>query len=475
MNADYERFRKDLERIDAHLRTSHVESLAIEFALESLPAKARAQDRSRRAKMAVEALRIELLRHVLGVPSFRLLSQQIAASDLLASFCGLLGIDGIRRTSKSTLDRASKLFTPSQLQDINQVLTEVVSNADLCPQVDLAEPVDASICLVDSTCLEANIHYPTDWVLLKDVSQTLLKAIILIRREGLLNRMEKPPEALAREMNRLCIDMTHSRRRKDGKKHRKSLLRQMKHLLKTIGEHAARHRDLLAAGIAQTCWSECQANRIIARIDRYLGLLPKVIHQAHERIIGGRLIPSAEKILSAHQDDLHTLVRGKAGKEVEFGNNLLISESPDGFILDYALSQGPGGSEADRLRDSLKRMQAFDIEQPVQAVVTDRGFDTKTIARELEADGITNCICPRNRAKLKERMSDETFRALQTRRGSTEARIAILKNRGGGRVCRAKGFTHRAIAVGFGVLAHNLWWLARKVRENEREAALQAA
>ena len=52
-------------------------------------------------------------------------------------------------------------------------------------------------------------------------------------------------------------------------------------------------------------------------------------------------------------------------------------------------------------------------------------------------------------------MSNATFSALQKRRGGTEARIAIFKNNRGGRVCRAKGFENRVIAVAFSVFALN--------------------
>lgn len=90
------------------------------------------------------------------------------------------------------------------------------------------EPVDATVCLMDSTCLEADIHFPVDWMLLKDVALTLLKAVGLIRKEGLLCRMPGGPEELGTQMNRLCIEMTHSGRKKDGKKLREKNPRRMK-------------------------------------------------------------------------------------------------------------------------------------------------------------------------------------------------------------------------------------------------------
>ena len=125
---------------------------------------------------------------------------------------------GIRGISKSNLDRYSKLFTEEQLRQLHETLSEVVGNEDLAMEVGLEKPLDMGICLIDSTCLEANIHWPTDWVLLKDVAATLLQAIKLIREAGLRHRMPQGPEHYARQMNRLCIAMTHSRRRRHSGK-----------------------------------------------------------------------------------------------------------------------------------------------------------------------------------------------------------------------------------------------------------------
>jgi len=134
-------------------------------------------------------------------------------------------------------------------------------------------------------------------------------------------------DELISQMNRLCIEMTHTRRKSDGKEMRKKVLRRMKQLLKRIGGHARRHRDKLASNHAQTKWSPKQSGNIIDRIDDKLALLPEVIRQAHERIIGGRKLKSKDKILSAHEREIDVIVRGKAGKELEFGNVLFISES----------------------------------------------------------------------------------------------------------------------------------------------------
>lgn len=74
-----------------------------------------------------------------------------------------------------------------------------------------------------------------------------------------------------------------------------------------------------------------------SQFDQVLELLPQAQKQAHERIIGGRLVENREKILSLYEPDVHVIVRGKAGAEVEFGNTVLLGENRQGLILDFQI------------------------------------------------------------------------------------------------------------------------------------------
>ena len=473
-NRDHKRLVEELTLLDQTIKATGLETKAITFALKGWE-DAPSWQRNRRAEFAVYALRVELLRHMLGVPGFEAFSVTLASSDLLTDFCGCRSIAGIRWTSKSSLHRASTLFSDEQLRELNTLLVECAGSAPSAVRLGLEGPEDLSVCLIDTTCLEANIHFPVDWLLLRDVSTTLLKAIKLIRKEGLLNRMVDLPEELSKSMNRLCIEMTHSRGKPGAKKARKGILRKMKTLLKRIGRHALRHRDLLEKDYGQTELSQAQAGRIIARIDEKLEQLPKVIEQAHERIIGERQIANQDKILSAHEADIDVIVRGKAGASVEFGNELIIGESQSGLIVDYMLYGKGAPSEGKQLIESAQRQQKLTVDIKLSSVVTDRGFDGTKTVNWLKSESITSQICPKNPQALRERLKDMEFSRWQTRRGSTEARIAILKNHTTGRVWRAKGLTHRRLAVGWSVLTHNLIWIVRTVREQQQAPPAKAA
>ncbi|MCC5024832.1 MAG: hypothetical protein J6386_19470 [Candidatus Synoicihabitans palmerolidicus] len=209
--------------------------------------------------------------------------------------------------------------------------------------------------------------------------------------------------------------------------------------------------------------------RIIARIAAMLEQLPAAIKQAHERIIGARPVPNAEKILSVYEPDVQTVVRGKASGEVEFGNTLMISENVTELITDWQWYQGMTPAEWRQFDQSLERQNQFALSTPIKAASTDRGFSTKRLCERLAEADIYDATCPRDPQQLQRRMQEPQFVALQHRRASTEARIAIIKQRQGKRLS-ARGFTNRYLAVAWSILGHNLWLIARLLADQPPQA-----
>lgn len=199
----------------------------------------------------------------------------------------------------------------------------------------------------DTTCVKANIHFPVDWILLRDATRTLIKAIELIRRRGLKYRICDPKQFL-RDMNKLCIEMTHVRKKRGARKMCKQILRRMKKLMKTVENHACNYHRELEARWQETGWSRIETQVVLDRIQNILDQLPQAVHQAHERIIGERRVANKNKILNFYEPDIHVLIRGKADAEVEFGNGLYLAEQADGLIVDWEFikEQPPGDNKA---------------------------------------------------------------------------------------------------------------------------------
>jgi IS5 family transposase len=300
-----------------------------------------------------------------------------------------------------------------------------------------------------------------------------MKAVQLIRGQGLKRRMEEPQSFITR-INTLCIQMTHAWNKTDGQRTRKRTLRQMDRLVGTVRAHAQRYRDLLDTQWEQTDWTRPQTEQVLARMDQVLEQLPKARQQARQRILAGQLVPNDEKILSLYEPNVHVIVRRKAGAEVEFGNLLLLAENPQGAILDWEFFREDAPAEPDLLPRSLGRMEAA-YSRTLEAVAADRGFDSRANQIGLDADEIYNAVCPRSPRLLEQRARSWKFKRLQRRRAQTEARVGIVKNVFLGQPLRSKGFAHRELTVTWTVLVHNLWVIARLPRRAAKAAEKLAA
>lgn len=472
-NVDYLSFRADLEQIERLLLSSGMEGDFVDLALKewlggsSRKVSARQQQkfqlRSRRA------LRCTILRTLLQ-EDYRGFSCALAGNPLYQWFCLVDGLEQVRVPSKSELQRFAHWLDASTMRGLIDRLS--LSGLKQPRKLELKAPLDLESYFLDTTCLKANIHFPVDWVLLRDGVRTLMKATELIRQAGLKRRM-RPPQEFLRAMNRLSIQMGHGRRGSQSRRGRKATLRRMKRQVRIVRAHAHRHRELLDKNWEQTQWTRPQAEQVLGRIDRVLELLPKAQKQAHERIIGGRLVANREKILSLYEPDVRVVVRGKADAEVEFGNTVLIGENGQGIILDYQVWREPAPADVNMLVESLERVTGA-LDRTVGAVATDRGFASAANSWGLKECEIFDGTCPRQPAKLKARMRSRRFAQLQRRRGQTEARISILKRGFLGTPMRSKGFVHRELALAWGVLAHNLWMFAR-MRKKKKNAALRKA
>ena len=244
----------------------------------------------------------------------------------------------------------------------------------------------------------------------------------------------------------------------------------MKTLSKRIAKHARNHLDILTTRRHETNLTPGQVDQISQRIESVLSQLPAAIKQAHERIIllrqgyggqvGGRKRPNKDKILSLYDPDVQVIVRGKSNAEVEFGNNLWLGETCEGFIADYLLEKEKT-SDAKQIEPAISRLVS-EQHLPVHNVWGDRALHSAANEGFLKSHEIRSGLCPRNVIDLTDRLENEPgMREGLKRRAGTEARISILIRDFMGKPARAKGFEHRELMVGWAVLSHNLWVLAR--------------
>jgi hypothetical protein len=174
-NVDYHTLRQRLQQIDTLLRQSGVERDFIQRSLvrwmkddgtdPSASEQTRYQERSRRA------LRCNILRTLLQ-EDLRGFSIQLAGNPLYQWFCCIDALDVVKVPSKSELHRfASWLPAPEMRAVLDGLLRSAVETPK---RLELKVPLDLEAYFLDTTALKANIHFPTDWVLLRDAVRTLM-------------------------------------------------------------------------------------------------------------------------------------------------------------------------------------------------------------------------------------------------------------------------------------------------------------
>ena len=479
-NVDYDRLRAQLIRTDQLLVQSRIEEQFVASTLASRTASSPSEQISAKAQRQIQiharrALRCNIARTLI-MEDFRGFAIRLADSPLFQHFCGLSQLDRIQVPSKSALQRYSQWTDEAA---VHRLVDQLNQQAHVDPKkLRLRTPLDLEACFLDTTCVPSNIHYPVDWVLLRDATRTLMKAVGLIRAQGLCHRMEAPALFL-RRMNILCMQMTHTSRAKtDSKRQRKKILRTMDRLVGKVAAHAKRYRQLLDQQWEQTQWTRGETDYVLRRMDNVLQQLPVARRQARQRIIQEQPVPSKDKILSLYEPDAQVIVRHKAGAEVEFGNTLLLGESPQGVIIEWELFKEIAPNDSRLVSRSLSRIEEK-LSIKVKALGADRGFDSETNRQLLEKRKTYNGICPRSVKELIRRKTSWKFSRLQWRRSQCEGRIGIVKNNFLGHPLRSKGFAGRELAVSWAVLTHNLWVIARlperKSGRQVRPPALLAA
>src|SRR6201987_4188252 len=425
------------------------------------------KQQARFQEQSVRALRCSIARTLL-VGSFRDFAARLADSPLLQWFCKVAQLDRVKVPAKSTIQRYATWLPEEDMREvINGLLRKAgAAIADGKQVLYLEEPLDLSRMFLDTTCVKANIHFPVDWVLLRDGVKSLMQSVELIRTHG-LKRRRWEPQVFITKINRLSMEMTHTRRKKNGNKERKRVLREMKRVVTVVRAPGQRYHTLLDENWQATDWSRPQAEQVLKRIESVIEALPAAVKQAHERIIGERPVANDQKLLGLFEPDIPGIVRGKAGEEVEFGNLLVLGEQSDGLIIDWELFKEEVPANTRLVRPSVERVEDG-LRLSLKSLVADRGFDNKTNVKWLEGRGTFAGLCPRDPRALRQAMKDEHFAQAQRRRAQTEARVAIFKNEFLGRPMRAEGFENRALQVAWAVLTHDLWVLAEKLREQRK-------
>ena len=191
-NVDYQKLQAQLTSIDDILIRSGLERAFIQKSVDYYEESSKADgvklknwQIKRRQESSILALRCMILKSLLG-ETCRGMSIQLAHSPLYQWFCGIGRIGTIKVPGKSHIQDFIDFLPQEELKELITKLLTPESSLELATELDLGK------VWFDSTCVKANIHFPVDWVLLRDATRTLMKSVIIIRQHGLKVRMSSP-------------------------------------------------------------------------------------------------------------------------------------------------------------------------------------------------------------------------------------------------------------------------------------------
>ena len=406
----------------------------LEAAARDLKALSTGGKKGRKAAYTCDNLFRALIVHTVEGESLRGTIVRIAESPFLQDFIRL----GNRRVMDFTfLDRALKAVRPETWKRINALLAAYARETGR---------MDPSEIRVDTTVVEATIHYPTDSSLLWDSYRTLAR---LLRKGRSLLPEACPHRFHDTKAKRAYLRITRyaasKRRGRYVKKCFRELIRQVRSLAE-IAQEFARRASASHGLVLQALGAE---------IEQFLSPIGIVIKNAERAGIKGETVPASERVFSIFEPHTELICRGKREKPVEFGHVILISQTKEKFISDYDVMER-------RIPDQRLGLPAIERHErlygsPPEAMAADKGFNPAAEGRaELESKVKTLAI-PR-------KVTDWTtvIGAIWQRfRAGIEGTISVLKRAYRLLRCPYRGFKSFAASVGLSIFSHNLVLLAR--------------
>jgi IS5 family transposase len=388
-------------------------------------------------------LRLLVLKHLRNW-SYEQLQWEVTGNFVYRRFCR---IDGGDVPDAKTMVRYGQLLGGELLQRLFDRVVELAKIRGVTKGRRLR---------VDTTVVEAPIHYPTDSSLLADAVRVLSREVGKIEEAGATLPFVRTD--VRRSLARRLLEIGYALRQR-GEEAKAALVKPYKRLLRTTGRTTrqairARRAALRAMRKARGRRRAAFA-RAIGKLDVFIPRAQQVIRQTRARIIRG-VSNSDGKLLSIFEPTARILRRGKLHKPTEFGALVKVQESEGGIVTDVMVVDS--SKDTALLVPSVERhIQIFGV-APVMAS-TDRGFYSAAGVQRIEELGVRRAVVPFPGNRSQKRLRHEKqrwFRRGRAWRAGGEARIARLKHRFGMHRSRYRGGDGTARATYWAGISNNL-------------------
>lgn len=234
------------------------------------------------------------------------------------------------------------------------------------PDKKESEPTNAGTILMDATCVPADIKYPTDLNLVNDARDLTEHLIDQLRKQ------QENPSPRPRTKSQIC-----RRRYLEIIKHPKCGVAKRRSALRFLLNAVRRNLEFIDA-------LQQQIDSNVGVVTEQIRVI-RLVHDQQREMLDQKSRRVEHRIVSLHQPHVRPIVRGKAGRETEFGAKLTASLE-NGYTRIERLSWEAYNEAAD-LQTICERYRERNGHYP-EAVLADKLFRNRENLRYCAERGI---------------------------------------------------------------------------------------
>lgn len=360
------------------------------------------------------------LRQMIGAVILRALKRctLLEAMDLMRNYaparilCGLIdekGVDSGWTPDFRSLWDFEQLLGPEGIAELT---------ADLLRSAKDFGFTDSKTLCADTTAQEASIPYPTEVGLMHSFSKTIQNLLSSVKTGS--SQLRDKATSIIEEISQKVRKYRLFAKTPEKKKSVSTALLKLTHSLHSTVTHL--NEEMKTAGQKLGV----KGQRTINRLDPLLQTVSKLMPQIKYFIKKGR--PASNKIISLFHSEVRSVVRGKSGKDVEFGLKWLVNRLKGGYVWLHIHSSLQQLSDFDYAVQSIDEHIAL-FGAPPKNFGFDRGGWSAPHIEKIRLKGVKRiAIAPKGKAKWK--VSNRWRNRMIKERAKVEGSIGCLKRTG---------------------------------------------
>jgi hypothetical protein len=368
-------------------------------------------------RMALGAL---IIKEKLGI-SDRETVEQIKENPYLQYFIGMSSYSNETPFDASMLVHFRERISAELVNKVNQEMVKKMCKETSSqstqkktaePEKERSEPKNRGKLILDATCAPGDISYPTDLELLNQARKQTEKIIDLLYEQVKIKLNKKP--RTYRELARKDYLEVAKKRRVFQKDRRIGIKKQLQYIKRNLSH--IEQLIILGASLENLTKRQYKILLVVAEVYRQQLWLYENKKQSIE-----------DRIVSLSQPHIRPIVRGKAGKSVEFGAKLSVS-CFDGYVfLDHI--SWDNFNESGDLKAQVEAYKNYTGYYP-KSVHVDKIYRTRENRnwcqeRGIRISGVPLGRPPKNVSKQKKKQAQEDERI----RNSIEGKFGQAKRR----------------------------------------------